>query len=81
MNTTVSGKAPTSHASTATTYGVGNANCYGHLKLAADTVGGCSACNNAAGVAATPLNIYCALGGRSKVTYTLSGTTLCICLQ
>ena len=31
--TGLSGKAPTSHASTATTYGVGNASNYGHVKL------------------------------------------------
>lgn len=31
--TAISGKAPTSHASTATTYGVGNQSNYGHCKI------------------------------------------------
>ena len=31
--TALSGKAPTSHVSDLTTYGVGNADCYGHLKI------------------------------------------------
>lgn len=33
INTALSGKAPTSHASTATTYGVGSGSYYGHVKL------------------------------------------------
>ena len=33
INTSISGKAPTSHASTATTYGVGSTSNYGHLKV------------------------------------------------
>ena len=33
INSTMGGKAPTSHASSATTYGVGNSTCYGHLKI------------------------------------------------
>ena len=43
--------APTNHASTATTYGVGNANNYGHLKLSDATN---STAGVSSGVAATP---------------------------
>ena len=51
------GVSPTSHASTATTYGVGNATQYGHLKLS-------DATNNSSGViggvAATPASVKAA---------------------
>lgn len=45
-----SNKAPNMHASTATTYGVGNASCYGHVKLSDQYNGVLTAC---AGVAAS----------------------------
>lgn len=53
--TALSGKAPTSHVSDLTTYGVGNADCYGHLKIS-DTYMcdlGCS------GMAASQTALYC----------------------
>lgn len=44
-------KAPTNHASGATTYGVGNASNYGHLKLSDSTT---STSGTSSGIAATP---------------------------
>lgn len=50
-------KAPTSHVSSATTYGVGNADCYGHLKIS-DTYDSCVG-EAADGVAASQKALYC----------------------
>ena len=44
-------KAPTNHASSATTYGMGNASNYGHLKLSDSTT---STSSTSSGIAATP---------------------------
>lgn len=44
-------KAPTNHASSATTYGMGNASNYGHLKLSDSTT---STSSTGSGIAATP---------------------------
>lgn len=44
-------KAPTNHASSATTYGMGNATNYGHLKLSDSTA---STSSTSSGIAATP---------------------------
>lgn len=51
LNTAINGKAPTSHASTATTYGAGTSSNYGHVKLsdATNSTSGASA-----GIAASP---------------------------
>ncbi len=51
LQTAVNGKAPTSHASTATTYGTGSGTNYGHVKLS-DSITGTSGASG--GVAATP---------------------------
>ncbi len=51
VNTALNGKAPTSHASSATTYGVGNSSSYGHVKLSDSTSSTSSATG---GIAATP---------------------------
>lgn len=48
------GAAPTSHASTGTTYGLGNASNYGHVKLSSVTNG---TAGDSGGVAATPLAV------------------------
>lgn len=40
INTNLSGKAPTSHASSATTYGVGTADKYGHVKVVTGDLSG-----------------------------------------
>lgn len=79
------GAAPTSHASTATTYGVGNASNYGHVKLSDATNGTAAAASG--GTAATPKAVSDALAaaksyadGKADVntTYTLtkSGSTI-----
>ena len=47
----ISGRAPTSHASSATTYGSGTDTNYGHLKLSASTS---STSGVSGGIAATP---------------------------
>ena len=54
INTAVGGRAPTSHASTATTYGKGSSSNYGHVKLS-DSTTSTSGVND--GVAATPAAI------------------------
>lgn len=56
LNTAIGGKAPTSHASSATTYGVGTASNYGHLKIS-DTYN--SANSQGTDVAASQKAIYC----------------------
>lgn len=53
----VGGKAPTGHASTATTYGVGTAANYGHVKLSASTNSNLGA---SGGTAATPAAVKAA---------------------
>lgn len=52
--TALSGKAPTSHASTATTYGKGDSSNYGHVKLSSVTNGTSGVAD---GIAATPLAV------------------------
>ena len=61
--TALGGKAPTSHASSANTYGVGNASNYGHLKLS-DSYSTSSGVSG--GIAATPTAV--------KVAYDLANT-------
>jgi len=48
--------APKAHASSATTYGVGNADCYGHLKISDTYTSVLSACT---GVAASQMAVAC----------------------
>ena len=57
VNSALSGKAPTNHASSATTYGAGTGSNYGHVKLsdATDSTSGASA-----GIAATPAAVKAA---------------------
>lgn len=59
--------APTNHASTATTYGVGNANNYGHLKLSDATN---STAGVSSGVAATPAAVKAAKDAASNAQTT-----------
>lgn len=51
IQTQINGKAPTAHASTATTYGIGTSSNYGHVKLS-DSTSSTSAAS--AGIAASP---------------------------
>ena len=80
------GKAPTSHASSATTYGVGTTQQYGHVKLC-DSAS--SAATSAAGVAATPAAVKsvadslasyqsannAAVAGKAPISHASSATT------
>lgn len=54
--TALNGKAPTSHASSATTYGVGSADNYGHLKISDTYTSVLAACS---GVAASQMALAC----------------------
>lgn len=67
INTALSGKAPTSHASSATTYGVGNSSYYGHVKLSDSTS---STSSTTGGFAATPKAI-------SDAISTIKSAVLC----
>ena len=78
VHPTDTSRAPTNHASTATTYGVGNNSSYGHLKLSAST----SSTNGTSnGTAATPSAVKAAydLANTAKTTadgiISASGTT------
>lgn len=74
-----SGKIPadrlSSHASTATTYGVGNSSSYGHLKLSASTS---STSGTSSGIAATPSAVkaaYDLANGKAPTSHASSSTT------
>lgn len=55
--TAIGSKAPTMHASDQTTYGVGNASCYGHVKISDEYT--CCVGNAADGIAASQEALYC----------------------
>ncbi len=71
-----SGKAPTSHASTATTYGAGTSSNYGHVKLSASTS---STSGTSSGVAATPSAVKSAYDLANKAVTTLLGGKKIVC--
>ena len=66
------GKAPTSHASSGTTYGAGTASLYGHVKLS-DTAN--SSLGASSGTAVTPKALSDAVGGKAPTSHASSGTT------
>lgn len=71
LNNAINGKAPTNHASSATSYGVASSSLYGHVKLV-QTYG--SACNT----------YCCEMGSTSCCTYIFNHSTYpiyCICLR
>ena len=70
------GKAPKAHASTATTYGAGTSNNYGHVKLSASTS---STSGTSSGVAATPSAVKSAYDLASKAVTTLLGGKKIVC--
>ncbi|MBR3240243.1 MAG: H-type lectin domain-containing protein [Oscillospiraceae bacterium] len=73
ISTDLSGKAPTDHASTATTYGVGNGTNYGHVKLS-DTPDANQDVGD--GVAATPAAVQSAMDtAMSAMPIVLGGKT------
>lgn len=71
-----SGKAPTMHASCETTYGVGNASCYGHLKIS-DTYASCVG-GAAEGVAASQKALYDAYTCLASMPVTFAECACCI---
>lgn len=72
----VSGKAPTNHASTATTYGKGTSTNYGHVKLS-DSILSTSSTNG--GTAATPYAVKLAYDLANRAVSTLLGSKKIIC--
>lgn len=66
--------APTSHASTATTYGTGTSSSYGHVKLSDATDGTSAAASG--GTAATPKAVNDALVAAKAYADTVAGGTL-----
>lgn len=75
LSTAISGKAPTSHASSATTYGTGTSANYGHVKLsdATDSTSGTSG-----GIAATPAAVksaYDLANGKAPKAHASTATT------
>lgn len=72
LQTTVNGKAPTNHASSGTSYGVGNATSYGHVRLS-DTP---SSSGASAGIAATPKMVQEAIASAPLGVTTLINKTM-----
>ena len=73
--TALSGKAPTDHASSATTYGKGTSSNYGHVKLSDATN---SSSSTSDGVAATPAAVksaYDLANGKAPTSHASSATT------
>lgn len=64
--------APINHASTATTYGIGTASNYGHVKLS-DSIDSISTASS--GIAASPKAVSAALAAAEAYAHTLLGTT------
>lgn len=58
LKTSIDGKAPTNHASTATTYGLGNASNYGHVKVSDTYSSEVSGGNAAGGISASQNALY-----------------------
>lgn len=71
-----SGKAPTSHASTATTYGAGSSSKYGHVKLSDSHA---STSGASGGIAATPSAVKSAYDLASKAVTTLLDGKKIVC--
>ena len=70
VNTALGGKAPTSHASSATTYGIGTSSNYGHVKLS-DSTSSTSAASS--GIAASPKAVKAAYDLANTANTGLSG--------
>ncbi len=71
----VNGRAPTSHASAATTYGQGNASNFGHVKLTDTYASLVSGANAAGGIGASQNALYNAYVNRAPVSHATSSTT------
>lgn len=71
-------KAPINHASSATTYGVGNADCYGHLKIS-DVYTSCVG-SAADGIAASQLSVYCLYQELQGMSFDVACCARCVCV-
>ena len=69
--TALDGKAPTSHVSSATTCGVGNAGCYGHLKISDTYTGVLAACTGVAASQKAVACVYSVADGKAAVGSTV----------
>ena len=67
INASAAQRAPTSHASSATTYGVGTADSYGHLKISDTYTEVLSACSGVAASQKALACVYAAAGGKAGV--------------
>jgi hypothetical protein len=72
LTSTVNGKAPTSHASSSTTYGAGSASNYGHVKLSDNYSSSAGAAS--AGVGASSKAVYDAYAALSSNITTINST-------
>lgn len=72
VKTALAAKAPTSHASSATTYGKGTSSAYGHVKLSDSTTATTAAASG--GTAATPKAVSAALAAAKSYADSVGGT-------
>ena len=73
VKTALAAKAPTSHASSATTYGKGTSSAYGHVKLSDSTTATTAAASG--GTAATPKAVSDALAAAKSYADSVAGGT------
>lgn len=73
VKTALAAKAPTSHASSATTYGKGTSSAYGHVKLSDSTTATTAAASG--GTAATPKAVSDALSAAKSYADSVAGGT------
>lgn len=73
VKTALAAKAPTSHASSATTYGKGTSSAYGHVKLSDSTTATTAAASG--GTAATPKAVSAALAAAKSYADSVAGGT------
>ena len=73
INSALGGKAPTGHASSNTTYGVGSSSDYGHLKISDQYASVLEACS---GVAASQYALATAYSALANAGYTTLGNTV-----
>lgn len=72
LKTSIAGKAPTSHASTATTYGIGTASRYGHVKLSDTYTSGQTASNGVGASTKALYDVYSLVSGLQTTVNTLN---------
>lgn len=72
LTSSLSGKAPTSHASTGTGYGLGTASYYGHVKLSDTYTSGLTASNGVAASTKALYDVYSLVSGLQTTVNTLN---------